>query len=79
MHQDTKSARLIAVYKRTFTVYTRSKNVTYLLKCMCIEKFSCKKTLLFEGTLEIIYTNSLNDPCYDITLHNELLKTLVYL
>ena len=24
------------------------------LKCMCIEKFSCRKTLLFERTLEII-------------------------
>ena len=29
------------------------------LKCMWIEKFSCEKTLLFERTLEIIYTNSL--------------------
>ena len=29
------------------------------LKCMCIEKFSCRKTLLFERTLEIIYTKSL--------------------
>ena len=67
------------------------------LKCMCIKKFSCKKTLLFERTLEIIYTNSLQlfhillrswdikiclickYPRYDIKLHNELLKTPVYL
>ena len=34
-------------------------DVIRTLKCMCIEKFSCKKTLLFERTLEIIYTNSL--------------------
>ena len=33
--------------------------VLVMLKCVCIEKFSCKKTLLFERTLEIIYTNSL--------------------
>ena len=30
-----------------------------MLKCICIEKFSCEQTLLFERTLEIILTNYL--------------------
>ena len=92
-YTNTISIKYIKYISGTSLVWPPSTKTKSVLKCMCIEKFICKKHSYLKELLKLfrltIYNFSisyfvleilrLNDPNYDITLHNDLLKTLVYL